>query len=161
MIQLFEFLFYIQFTREELLSDVKHVMQLVSRDSQFAGQLSSLTNEEVLVAVPEALQGLYHSKKGGRTDLSINACMVISGIFYGYYHHHYYYVYFVVFLQWLVRHLCKRLMQLMTTEALTARYRTLPHPYTECYLKDQSHFNLHALIDRQLQVMELDDRTDR
>lgn len=53
-------------------------MQLVSRDSQFAGQLSTLTYEEVLLAVPEALRGLYHANKG-RTDLSINACMVISG----------------------------------------------------------------------------------
>ena len=53
-------------------------MQLVSRDSQFAGQLSNLTYEEVLLAVPEALRGLYHANKGGQTDLSINACMVIS-----------------------------------------------------------------------------------
>lgn len=67
----------------------------------------------------------------------------------------------IVFLQWFVRHLCKRLMQLMTTEALTTRYRSLPPSYTESYLKYQSHFNLQALIERQLQVLELDDRIDR
>ena len=67
----------------------------------------------------------------------------------------------LVFLQWFVSHLCKRLMQLMTTEALTTQYRSLPPSYTECYLKYQSHFNLHALIERQLQVIELDDRIDR
>ena len=59
-------------------------MELVSRDSQFAGQLSALTHEDVLQAVPEALQGLYHTNKGSRTDLSINACMVISGMYYYY-----------------------------------------------------------------------------
>ena len=134
-----------QFTREELAADAECVMQLVARDSQFAGQLSVLTCEDVLVAIPEALNGLYHSSsKDRRTDLSINACMIIS-----------------VFLQWLVRHLCKRLMQLMTTEALTTRYRTLPHRYTESYLKYQSHFNLQALIERQIQVIQLDDTTDR
>jgi hypothetical protein len=131
------------FTRDEIAADAEVVMQLVSRDSQFAGQLSALTHEEVLVAIPEALRGLYHANKG-RTDLSINACMVIS-----------------VFLQWFVRHLCKRLMQLMTTESLTSCYRSLPHSYTESYLKHQSHFNLKALIDKQLQVLLLDDRTDR
>ena len=102
-----------------------------------------LTVDDVLSAIPEALQGLYHSKDR-RADLSINACMVIS-----------------VFLQWLVRHVCKRLMQLMTTEALTTRYKTLPHHYTESYLKHQSHFNLQALINRQIQAMQLDDTMDR
>lgn len=122
-------------------------MRLVARDSQFGGQLSELTVKDVLKAIPEALHGLYHASsanKDRRTDLSINACMVIS-----------------VFLQWLVRHICKRLMQLMTTEALTTRYKTLPHHYTETYLKHQSHFNLQILIDRQLQVMQLDDAFDR
>ena len=52
-------------------------------------------------------------------------------------------------------------MQLMTTEALTTVYHSLPHSYTETYLKHQSHFNLRALIERQLQVMTLDDRIDR
>lgn len=52
-------------------------------------------------------------------------------------------------------------MQLMTTEALTTVYQSLPHSYTETYLKHQSHFNLQALVERQLQVMELDDRIDR
>lgn len=121
------------------------MIRLVARDSQFAGQLSVLTVDDVLTAIPEALQGLYHSgSKDRRTDLSINACMMIS-----------------VFLQWLVSHVCKRLMQLLTTEALTTRYKTLPHHYTESYLKHQSHFNLQALIDKQIQVMQLDDTMDR
>lgn len=120
-------------------------MRLVARDSQFGGQLAELTVKDVLKAIPEALRGLYHTgTKDRRTDLSINACMVIS-----------------VFLQWLVRHICKRLMQLMTTEALTTRYKTLPHHYTETYLKHQSHFNLQMLIERQLQVMQLDDAFDK
>ena len=59
-------------------------MHLVSHDSQFAGQLSALTHEDVLQAVPEALQGLYHTNKEGQTDLSVNACMVISGMYYYY-----------------------------------------------------------------------------
>ena len=108
-----------------------------------------LTKPDIQQAVPEALEGLYHIHAGGakttaRADLSINACMVIS-----------------VFLQWLVRHLAKRLIQLMTMEAVTSHYRTLPLAYTETYLQHQSHFHLKTLIEKQIQVLELDDQIDR
>ena len=122
---------------------------LVKRDSQFAGRFSALSKQDIIKAVPEALEGLYHihssgAKSTARADLSINACMVIS-----------------VFLQWLVRHLAKRLIQLMTMEAVTSHYRTLPLAYTESYLEHQSHFHLKTLVEKQLQVLELDDQIDR
>ena len=143
---------YSQFTPEELADDARYVTNLVTRDSQFAGRFSVLTKPDILQAVPEALEGLYHIHTGGgggakmtaRADLSINACMVIS-----------------VFLQWLVRHLAKRLIQLMTMEAVTSHYRTLPLAYTETYLQHQSHFHLKTLIEKQIQVLELDDQIDR
>ena len=140
---------FTQFTPEELADDARYVTNLVTRDSQFAGRFSVLTKPDILQAVPEALEGLYHIHAGGtkmtaRADLSINACMVIS-----------------VFLQWLVRHLAKRLIQLMTMEAVTSHYRTLPLAYTETYLQHQSHFHLKTLIEKQIQVLELDDQIDR
>lgn len=107
-----------------------------------------MSKQDILKVVPEALAGLYHTTLSGksttRADLSINACMIIS-----------------VFLQWLVRHITKRLIQLMTVEAVTRHYKTLPLAYTEAYLKHQSHFHLKTLVEKQLQVMELDDQIDR
>ena len=48
--------------------------------------------------------------------------------------------------QWLVRHLCKRLMQLMTSEAFTLYRNVLPSSYLKNYLSFHSHFNLQKLI---------------
>ena len=48
--------------------------------------------------------------------------------------------------QWLVRYLCKRLMQLMTSEAFILYQNVLPSSYLENYLAFQSHFSLKELI---------------
>ena len=48
--------------------------------------------------------------------------------------------------QWLVRHLTKRTMQLMTPEALTKYRKKIPTSYLENYLTHQAHFSLNRLI---------------
>jgi len=48
--------------------------------------------------------------------------------------------------QWLVRYLCKRLMQLMTSEAFILYRNTLPSSYLKNYLSFQAHFSLQKLI---------------
>ena len=48
--------------------------------------------------------------------------------------------------QWLVRHLCKRLMQLMTSEAFTLYRNVLPSSYLENYISFHSHFSLQKFI---------------
>ena len=52
--------------------------------------------------------------------------------------------------QWLVRHLTKRMMQLMTLEAFTEHRSKIPYSYLESYLSHQSHFSLSSLIERYL-----------
>ena len=52
--------------------------------------------------------------------------------------------------QWLVRYLCKEVMQLMTPEALVLHERQIPALYIRNYLTYQKHFSLKDLIQQQL-----------
>ena len=52
--------------------------------------------------------------------------------------------------QWLVRYLCKEVMQLMTPEALVLHERQIPASYIRNYLTYQKHFSLKDLIQQQL-----------
>ena len=65
----------------------------------------------------------------GATQLSLKGCLVVA-----------------LLQQWLVRHLCKRLMQLMTSEALTLYRNVIPSSYLENYLSFHTHFSLKELI---------------
>ena len=49
--------------------------------------------------------------------------------------------------QWLVMYLCKKLMQLMTPEALLTNHKKIPTHYISTYLVHQSHFSLRQLIE--------------
>ena len=53
----------------------------------------------------------------------------------------------VLLQQWLVMYLCKKLMQLMTPEALLTHHKKIPTHYISTYLVHQSHFNLRQLIN--------------
>ena len=54
----------------------------------------------------------------------------------------------VLFQQWLVTHLYKRLLQLMTPEALISNHKKIPPYYISHYLNYQCHFNLKDLLVR-------------
>ena len=65
----------------------------------------------------------------GITQLSPEGCLVVA-----------------LFQQWLIRYLCKRLMQLMTSEAFILYRNVIPSSYLENYLSFQAHFSLKDLI---------------
>ena len=60
----------------------------------------------------------------------------------------------VLFQQWLVTHLYKRLLQLMTPEALITNHKKIPPHYISHYLNYQCHFNLKDLLVRYHTEME-------
>ena len=94
-------------------------------------------------AVDEALYLLYHAPGPGEDkpcDVFVEDCMVIS-----------------VLVHWLVIYLCKRLMQLMTPEALMYYNKEIPHTYQRHYLKYQQHFSIQELVDMQLAKLERND----
>ena len=64
-----------------------------------------------------------------KLGLSPEACMVVATL-----------------IQWLIRYFCKKLMQLMTPEALTIHRMKIASTYIDNYLQYQGHFSLKKLI---------------
>ena len=60
-------------------------------------------------------------------------------------------------LQWLVRYLCRRLIQLLTPEALAVHLYKIPKVYVQGYLKIQVHFSLKNLVEKQLKMLKEND----
>ena len=62
-----------------------------------------------------------------------------------------------VLVQWLVRYFCKRLMQLLTPEALVYHNEEIPRSIQKYYLKFQQHFSIEELVQMQLSKLEKND----
>ena len=131
----------LQCSLEELTLDAQHVSYLVCRDPEFQGLLPNITPQGVVLGVAVAMQKLHEapSPQGGNVPnvgLSLEGCMMVA-----------------LGVQWLVRHLCKRLMQLMTPEALTVYRMKMDSSYLDNYLKHHSHFSLKVLIRDRLAAL--------
>ena len=127
-------MFLFQCSLEELTLDAQQVSYLVCSDPEFQGLLQNITPQGVVQGVADAMQKLHEapSPQGGNVPsvgLSPEGCMMVA-----------------MAVQWLVRHLCKRLMQLMTPEALTVHRMNIASSYLVNYLKHHSHFSLKVLI---------------
>lgn len=70
-------------------------------------------------------------------ELSVKACLVVT-----------------VLTQWLTRLLCKKLLQLMTSEALCMLHRKIPSSFIQHYLNHQHHFSLKALLESQCTLLD-------
>ena len=131
----------LQCSLEELTLDAQHVSYLVCSDPEFQGLLPNITPQGVVRGVADAMQKLHEapSPQGGNVPnvgLSSEGCMMVA-----------------LGVQWLVRHLCKRLMQLMTPEALTVHRMKMDSSYLVNYLKHHSHFSLKVLIRDRLAAL--------
>lgn len=128
--------FSMQCSPEELQLDAEEVFTHVLRDSEFAGHMQQLTATSAQEAVTDALRTLYRMEaptgKKVTAEVSVSACLVVS-----------------VLVQWLTRHLCIRLVQLMTSEALCMHHHRVPTSYIESYLNHQHHFSLKSLLETQ------------
>ena len=130
----------LQCSLEELTLDAQHVSYFVCADPEFQGLLQTITPRGVAHAVAEAMQKLNQAPAPQGNDpsvgLSPEGCMMVA-----------------MAVQWLVRHLCKRLMQLMTPEALTIHRKNISSSYLVNYLRHHSHFSLKVLIKDRLNAM--------
>eukprot|EP00731_Ephydatia_muelleri_P021734 Em0014g325a len=127
---------------EELKLDAEHVSNLVYSDPEFHGLLQNITPQGVVQGVAEAMEKLHEapSPQGGNVPnvgLSPEGCMMVA-----------------LGVQWLVRHLCKHLMQLMTPEALIVHRKKMDLSYLVNYLKHHSHFSLKVLIRDRLATLK-------
>lgn len=100
---------------------------LVGRNSKYKRLLQRLESNMILQRVEDAINDLE-----GNQNIERESSKLI--IF--------------VMTQWLIAYMCKRLMQLMTPEALVTNYKKIPNFYVKIYLKFQSHFSLTNLIKK-------------
>ena len=116
---------------------------MILSDPEFKEELEKMKEgDEVAVrnAVDGALHSIYHSPKSNddkQLDIFLDYCLVIA-----------------VLVQWLVSYFCKRLMQLMTPEALINYNLIIPHVYQRHYLRFQEHFSIQELVKYQISKLE-------
>ncbi len=135
----------VQYSDDEVRADTAEVMEIIMLDSEFSGQVLRLMSMEsktevtqvIHNAVKDALDLLHYAKTLDVPSTSANACMVIS-----------------MLTHWLVRYLCKRVMQLMTSEALCMHHRRIPASFIQSYLNHQHHFSLRELLETQSKKLE-------
>lgn len=122
-----------QYPRDELEKDTDHICSLIVCDSKFAGVLKNMKRRDVNVAIAEAINLLYSApgpqNEEGQLDLTPDGCMVIA-----------------VIQQLLIRLFTKRLMNLMTAEAIILNRNKIPYSYLGHYLISQAHFSLKDTI---------------
>ena len=121
---------------DELETDAKSIFEIVRDCSWFEDDLLDDFDPE---DVEEAVSLLVDSEDPMKSDkfCHIKACILIS-----------------ILLNWLIRQACKRLMQIMTPEALAVQNQKIPRSYIQCYLQFQSHFSLKDLLIRQCTMLK-------
>ena len=126
----------LQCSVEELECDAAHLFHLVlSSNPEFEGVMRTEMNdpETARVAVQSALDTF--PRVHGDSAYTVHPVTQLI---------------WSLLVQWLVRHFCKALMQLMTPEALVLHERQIPASYIHNYLTFQKHFSLKDLIQQQL-----------
>ena len=120
----------------ELETDAKSIFEIVCDSRWFEGDLLDDFNPE---DVEEAVSLLVDNEDPMNSEkfCSVKSCILIS-----------------ILLNWLIRHACKRLMHIMTPEALAVQNRKIPRSYIQCYLQVQSHFSLKDLLMRQCTMLK-------
>lgn len=121
---------FVQVTTDEFNHDVKHLFALVKNDSFLDDVLSDMSHQRATDAVSEAINFIYTAESDHQEKvISSEVCIIIS-----------------LLQQWFVRYLCKKLLQLLTPEALIVNRSKIPSSYVTDYLSYQSHFSLKELI---------------
>ena len=130
-----------QYTDAELQLDADQLFGTVLRDQEFSQLIAQIHHGNALAVVDEALQVLFNEshlhEKDAPLQIYNHACLVIS-----------------LMAQWLVSYLCKRLMQLLTPEALIVHLNQIPKCYIQSYLQLQEHFSLKNLLAKQFKKLE-------
>lgn len=113
--------------------DTLHVFDLVKYDAI----LESLTHQEAAKAVTEAFNLLHSVRRPEEKRLTQTGCIVVS-----------------IIQQLLIRLFTKRLMNLMSAEALVINRSKIPCSYINNYLTCQAHFSLKDAIEHFHTILE-------
>ena len=135
---------FLQCFAEELECDAAHLFDLVlSSNPEFEGVMRTEMNdtETARITVQSALDTL--ARVHGDSTYAVPPVIQLI---------------WSLLVQWLVRHFCKALMQLMTPEALVLHERQIPASYIHNYLIFQKHFSLKDLIQQQIDRIALQEK---
>ena len=117
----------------EFVADTEHIFNLVLCDPKFDDLFKTLTHKEAMHAVTDAFNLLYKTSTPeediSNLDITPEGCLAIS-----------------LLLQFLVCLMSKRMMQLMTPEAVILNRNKIPLFYLNHYLRFQAHFSLKEVI---------------
>ena len=125
-----------QNSSEECEEDAKHVIMLVCEEPTFDGCWKMLKVSQIPLAVNKMLDHLLLAPDKCQSS-DDNISFVTA-----------------VLLQWLVTYLSKKLMQLMTPEALLNNHKKSPSHYISAYLNHQNHFSLKEVIRKYQSCLE-------
>ena len=109
---------------------------VVEKDDQFKRLIETRDKPDIISSINEAFQMLFDAASPDEeymVEIFPDACLMISLI-----------------QQWLIRYMCKRLLQILTPEGMAVNYRKIPYVYREVYFKQQEHFSLKNLVMKQL-----------
>ena len=117
---------------------MEHFQELISGDKYFEHELNNMKESSILASVDGALSLLY-SRQDQLPEVYTDSCMVIS-----------------LLQQWLTKHLCDKMLQVMKPEALLVHHKALSLPAQKHFLRSytkQGHFSLKDLINKQLDLL--------
>ena len=127
---------------KELKVEADHIFQVVSNEKEFRNIVSNLDKDDIIPVIGEALHALHYGTGPDDherpSEIHADSCMVIA-----------------VLLQWLIRYMSCRILQLMTPEALIVHCKQIPNPYLKHYLQVQEHFSLRRLVEKQVEQLDL------
>lgn len=127
----------------EICNAAEHIFEMImySNDPEFQRILHNLKSKNIIAIVDEAFNCLYNGPhpRNAKEEFGIytDTCTVIF-----------------VIMQWLVMYMCKRLMQLVTPEALVIHNQEIPRYYSQFYMKFQEHFDFKRMVYQQLRKNE-------
>lgn len=133
--------FLFQIFIEELMLDAEHISKMIFDSQVCATYVESMNMGSIYKAISDTMDKLHNSSTydqqfiSGLEDHNIFIITIIQ--------------------QWLVRYFVKRLMQLMTPEALVLNQRKIPHSYVANYLSYQHHFSIKEMIANTVEAMDL------
>ena len=102
-------------------------------DPSFQEILNDMDHSRAADVIVDTMNNLHSSSelsKGTYYVVNAEVCLIVT-----------------VIQQWLIRHLCKQIIQLLTPEALVVHRNKIPSSYLKHYIAFQSHFNLQSLIE--------------
>ena len=118
--------------------DADRIFKQLLQDPAYDAAFQNLSFHSAYQAVVEAMEVLHSAPDSeGKGVLSTKGGMVVS-----------------LLQQWLVSHLCKGLMNLMTSEELILHRKKIPADYIDSYLTYQKHFSLNELICQHREAMQ-------